>query len=130
MKERYTNKVGLVGIQEEHEPYSERSTLRFISWPPIEYGHIYCYFVLRPGLYTQQELMQWKSLQAYNYLTLLDILSMYYRFLRDVRVWIISPELCILCAYVNPSMISPEKPHDAWVAVRVDVTAHCKCMSG
>ncbi len=29
-------------------------------------------------------------------------------------------------------MKSPEKPHDAWLAVRVDgtiVTAHCKCMS-
>ena len=47
---------------------------------------------------------------------------MYCRFVRDLSVWIISPELCILHAYVNPSMKSPENPHDVWVAVRVDGT--------
>ena len=36
-------------------------------WTLLEYGHIFCYFVQRPGVYTQQELMQWKSLEAYNY---------------------------------------------------------------
>ena len=75
-KERYTKKIGLLSLQEEDEPeedepYSERNTLRFIndltSWPPIEYGHIFCYFVQRPGVYTQKELMQWKSVQAYNF---------------------------------------------------------------
>ncbi len=57
---------------------------------------------------------------------------MHSRFVRDVKVWIIGPELCILRAYVNPSMKSPDKPHDAWIAVRdgTIVTAHCKCMAG
>ncbi len=63
-KQRYTKKINLLGLQEEDEPYSERSLLNFIDdltlWPPVEYGHIFCYF-------TKQELMQWKSLQAYNY---------------------------------------------------------------
>ena len=36
-------------------------------------------------------------------------LSMYCRFVCDVRVWIISPKLCLLHAYVNTSMKSPEK---------------------
>ncbi len=58
---------------------------------------------------------------------------MHSRFVRDVKVCIIGPELCILRAYVNPSMKSPDKPHDAWIAVRGDgtiATAHCKCMAG
>ena len=29
--------------------------------------HIFCYFVDHRGVYTHQELMQWKSLEAYNY---------------------------------------------------------------
>ncbi len=66
-KQRYTKKINLLGLQEEDEPYSERSLLKFIDdltlWPPVEYGHIFCYFVHN----TKQELMQWKSLQAYNY---------------------------------------------------------------
>ncbi len=70
-KQRYTKKINLLGLQEEDEPYSERSLLKFIDdltlWPPVEYGHIFCYFVERPGVYTKQELMQWKSLQADNY---------------------------------------------------------------
>ncbi len=70
-KQRYTKKINLLGHQEEDEPYSERSLLKFIDdltlWPPVEYGHNICYFVERPGVYTKQELMQWKSLQAYNY---------------------------------------------------------------
>ncbi len=66
-KQRYTKKINLLGLQEEDEPYPERSLLKFIDdltlWPTVEYGHIFCYFVHN----TKQELMQWKSLQAYNY---------------------------------------------------------------
>ncbi len=60
----------VLGLKENDDPYIENSG-RFIddiaSWPPIEYGHIFCYFVERPGVCTRQELMQWKSLEAYNY---------------------------------------------------------------
>ena len=35
--------------------------------PPVEFGHIFCYSIQRPGVYTQQQLVQWKSLDAYNY---------------------------------------------------------------
>ncbi len=49
---------------ENDDPYTEENSGRFIddiaSWPPIEYGHIFCYFVERPGVYTRQEMMQWK----------------------------------------------------------------------
>ena len=38
-------------------------------WPTVEYmyGHIFCYFVERPGVFTTMGLMNWKSLEAYNY---------------------------------------------------------------
>ena len=38
-------------------------------WPPVEFGHIFCYRYLieRPGVYTRQELLQRKQLEAYNY---------------------------------------------------------------
>ena len=35
--------------------------------PTVEYGHIFCYFVEQPGVFTKKELMNWKSLEAYNY---------------------------------------------------------------
>ena len=128
-RERYTKRLDVLGLKEEDDPYAERNSHKFkddlASWPPIEYGHIFCYFVQRPGLYTQQELMQWKSLEAYNYFQS--------GFVRDVKLWAINPDQCILHAYVNPSMRSPEKRHDAWVAVKecgTIITAHCKCMAG
>ena len=35
--------------------------------PKIEYGHIFAYFLSRPGMYTQEQLLSWKQLDAYNY---------------------------------------------------------------
>ena len=33
---------------------------RVSLWPPVEYGHIFCYFVERRGVFTRSELMHWK----------------------------------------------------------------------
>ena len=38
------------------------------TWPPVEFGHLYVYFVETPGDYTRLEAMKtYKSLEAYNY---------------------------------------------------------------
>ena len=37
------------------------------NWPKIKYEHIFAYFIIRPGTYTQEELLSWKQLEAYNY---------------------------------------------------------------
>ena len=37
------------------------------AWSPLEYGHIFTYFIRQPGLYTQEQLLSWKQLEAYNY---------------------------------------------------------------
>ena len=62
------------------------------KWPSVEYGHIFCYFVERPGVYTRRQLMQWKSLEAYNYFQSGHV--------RKVQVW---PLFTIL--YVNYSSV-------------------------
>ena len=36
-------------------------------WPPIEFGHIFCYLVDTPGEFTREKLLSYKSLEAYNY---------------------------------------------------------------
>ena len=64
-------------------------------WPPVEYPHIFCYFVERPGVYTQQELMQWKSLEVYNYFENGHV--------RTVEIWPAHSTSCIMRAVVNPS---------------------------
>ena len=87
------------------------------KWPPIEYGHIFCYFIERPGVFTRQELMQWKSLEAYNY--------MYFQsgHVRDIRLCRLpASQSCVVMAYVNPSPSSPDKAHHAWLGVKFDGT--------
>ena len=60
-KARYFEKLRMLGLAEDDDPYANEA--RFVDdlseWPPIEYGNIFCYFVQRPGVYTQQQLLQW-----------------------------------------------------------------------
>ena len=77
-------------------------------------------------LYTLKELMQWKSLKAYNYFENGRV--------RIVEIWPVDRTSCILRAMilVNPSQRSSDNPHTAWVAVKSDgqiITAHCTCMA-
>ena len=95
-------------------------------WPPVEYGHIFCYFIERPGVYTRQQLLQWKSMDAYNYYQSGCV--------RNIELWARSKApLCIVRAKVNPSQSSPDSSHFAWVAVKSDgqvITGHSTCMAG
>ena len=55
----------------KEDPYTPCNAARFCPemslWPKIEYGHIFAYFISRPGKYTQEQLLSWKQLDAYNY---------------------------------------------------------------
>ena len=68
---RYLAKFQVLGLKEADDPFATWNNSKFEDnmslWPPVEYPHIFCLIVERPGVYTQQELMQWKSLEAYNY---------------------------------------------------------------
>ncbi len=117
-----------MNMKEDDDPYAPENTKDFIDdmtkWPPVEYGHIFCYFIEHPGLYTRRQLMQWKSLEAYNYFQSGHVRTVNIRNL---------PTCCLLMAHVNPSQNSPDKVHLAWVSVRDDgtiITCHCTCMAG
>ena len=126
-KDRYLDKLKVMGLEEGDDPYANDG--RFVDdmtlWPPVEYGHIFCYFIQRPGVYTQQQLIQWKSLEAYNYFKSGHV--------REVGVWVTNKTSCFLMTKVNPSQSSPDPPHHAWIGVKSDgqiITAHCTCMAG
>ena len=63
---RYVEKLHLIGLNDSH---SDSNSAHFKNdlklWPAVEYGH-FSYFVTRPGLYTQEQLLAWKQLDAYN----------------------------------------------------------------
>ena len=60
-KVRYAEKLKLAGLSLEEDPYDYRNNNNYkddmTAWPPLEYGHIFTYFIRRPGLYTQEQLL-------------------------------------------------------------------------
>lgn len=128
-RRRYSQKLQLIGLKEDEDPYLLQNTEKFVDnmsrWPPVEFGHIFCYYIERPGLYTKQELLQWKSLEGYNYFKS--------GYVRNIKIWEIDSTTCILLAKVNPSQCSADRYHTAWVAVKSTgeiVICHCTCMAG
>ena len=131
-KARYVAKLEAVGLTLEDDPYAKESGGKFetdmTSWPPLEYGHIFGYFITRPGVYTLEQLLSWKQLEGYNYFQSNYVRSVYTR-----RVGNGGATLYVLKAYVNPSQRTPHHAHQAWVVVKSNgyvVTAHCTCMAG
>ena len=61
-KERCKAKLNAIGLQLEKDPYrGERDyEADMTSWPPVEHGHIFAYFIARPGVYTFEQLLSWK----------------------------------------------------------------------
>ena len=128
-KEQYLRKLNLLDLSVSRDPYAASNEDNFVDnmalWPSVEFGHIFCYFIERPGTYSKQELLQWKSLDAYKYFESGHV--------RAIKVWVVSSTCCILRALVNPSQRLLEKPHDAWVGLKTSgdiVAAHCTCMAG
>ena len=69
-KRRYLENLSCVGLLMSDDPYLSCNDRKYVNdmttWPCIEYGHIFEYFVRRPGVYTQEELLSWKEMNAYN----------------------------------------------------------------
>ena len=131
-KARYVAKLEVVGLTLEDDPYAKESTAKFetdmTGWPPVEYGHIFAYFIARPGVYTLEQLLSWKQLEGYNYFRSNYVRTIYVR-----KIGNGADGLCILKAPVNPSQCSPDKANQAWVVARLNghvMTAHCTCMAG
>ena len=60
-KERFREKLSCVGLSIQDDPYLPTNDARFVNdmatWPRIEFSHIFAYFITRPGLYTQEQLL-------------------------------------------------------------------------
>ena len=97
-------------------------------WPNVEYGHIFAYFIERPGIYIKEQLLSWKQLESYNYF--------HNGYVGPVRVWHFGhgkKKYRLLKAFVNPSKKIPKHGHNPWLIVTPQgqvVSAHCTCMAG
>ena len=132
-KSRYKEKLQAVGLTIEADPYIPGNDNKYLSdnmaqWPRVEYGNIFAYFVQRPGVYTQEQLLSYKQLDSYNYFQ--------NGYVGSVSVWQFGhgdSRCCLLKAYVNPSQRAPQNGHKPWVICKPDgtvITAHCTCMAG
>ena len=93
-KSRYFDKLKVLGLAATDDPYRPYASADFQKAMPCD-----C------GVYTRQELLQWKQLEAYNYFKSV--------FVRTVKVWDLrnSSQCVILKGLVNPSMRSPDNAH-------------------
>ena len=94
----------------------------------IEYGHIFGYFISRPGVYTQEQLLSWKQLDAFNYFE-----AGYVRTVFSMGFGHAGGRCVLLKAKVNPSQRSPDDAQQAWIIAKHNgevVSAHCTCMAG
>ena len=95
---RYIAKLQLLDLAEEDDPYAQQNSGKFVDdmskWPVVEYANIFFYYLERPRVYTSRQLMQWKSLEAYDYFQI--------GYVREVMIWPLSNPCCILMALVNP----------------------------
>jgi len=100
-----------LNLKEEDDPYlSSKFVEDLCLWPSVEHGHIFTNFIQRPGVYTQQQLLQWKSMDAYNYFRSGHV--------RTVEIWAPSNKFCFLKAKVNHSQNSPDNALDSCQARR------------
>ena len=131
-KRRYSEKLSSVGLSIQDDPFLERNKLKFYdnmaSWPRIEYGHIFAYFISKPGVYTQEQLVSWKQLDAYNYFQ-----AGYVRTILSFGFHHLGKSLVMLKAKVNPSQRSPDEAYEAWLIAKHEgdiISAHCTCIAG
>ena len=126
----YKEKLETVGLSIDDDSYMPSNIDRFHSdmtqWPKIEYGHTFAYSISRSGTCTQEQLLLWKQLEAYNYFKNGHV--------RTVLSMAIGGGSCVvLKAKVNPSQKGPDHAHEAWMIAKREgqiICAHCTCMAG
>ena len=132
-KTRYLEKLKLLGLDEMDDPYDPVNSHNFVDdmirWPPVEYGNIFCYYIQRPGVYTKQQLLQWKSLDVFNYFQsghvrhiYQDLASLYYLQLLHCE-GICKPKA--KCTRKSSPCMGWHYKLDGEV-----ITLHCTCMAG
>ncbi len=102
-------RLALIDTCMKDDPYSLGNNKEFendvIKWPPVEYFLLFhqMSMIVYPR---RHQLLQWKSLEAYNYFQ-----SGHVRVARIRKL----TQCCIMIAHVNPSQTAPDKAQLAWV---------------
>ena len=130
-KRRYLEKLSCVGFSMSDEPYLSCNDHKYVNdmttWPCIEYGHIFGYFVRRPGVHTKEELLSWKRMGAYNFFQAGHVSTVFsHQFGRGKK-------MVLLKAEVNASQRSPDDTREAWIISKTNgeiIYEHCTCMPG
>ena len=127
---RYKQKLSLSGF-DVPDPYSLPSAAwsdSVSSWPSVDYGNIYNYFVNTPGMYTPEALQSYKSLDSYSLFHAGHVQTVLWHPVSEE-----SP-VCILRTKVTRSQSVQEKAYEAWATVHKSngqiSAAHCTCMAG
>ena len=127
--ERYLFKLQCARLSLTEDPYLIKKYSKDMrQWPTIQYGHIFIYFIKRPGIYTEEELLSWKQLESYNYYQ-----SGYVRTIHSHLFNKNGKKCVVLKALVNPSQRDPKQAHEAWVIAKPDgriMCCHCTCAAG
>lgn len=95
------------------------------DWPLLEFGQIYAYLIDSHGLFTQQTLKAYKSLEAYNFFASGWVQPCFHR--------TTAAGMHVIKAKVLRSQALSKPPHQAWVGLKPDgsvINAHCTCMAG
>jgi hypothetical protein len=126
---RYAEKLLVDGFMIP-DPYGtglkyENSTQK---WPNVLFGDIYNYLINTPGIYTQESMKAYKSLDGYNFFACGHVQEVLFS-----EVSGDSP-FCVLKSKVMPSQSVTKKPHEPWVCVHKEkgyiISAHCTCKAG
>ncbi|XP_063963770.1 uncharacterized protein LOC129270480 [Lytechinus pictus] len=124
---RYNQKLAVIGLDSSNCPYKHPADSWRndpSDWPDVEYPDVYNYLVHTPGIFTQQAMMNYRSLEAHRFFTSGWVQTIFHKKVGHHM---------LLKADVKPSWRVTESPHHPWIATTVDgvvVAAHCDCMAG
>ena len=63
---KYSAKLRFLTLTKKDDPFIAGNDEKYVNdmrlWPPVEFAHIFSYFIDHPGVNTCQQLMRWKSM--------------------------------------------------------------------
>ncbi|XP_044169839.1 uncharacterized protein LOC114950648 [Acropora millepora] len=123
-RQRYLEKLKDVNGEDPYEVLRNEWTDDVDSWPNVTYIHVGMYLLFSKSPYTEDQLMNYKSLDCYQ--------NFANGWVREVFVKKFG-ENRLLIAKVNHSQRMSEKPLTPWVVCEKSgkvLSAHCDCMAG
>ena len=134
IKERYEEKMKLLGCKEDPYCYFEKKTtvpvsVEWTSWPDVTYPDIYNYLIVTPGM-THEQLKAYKSLYGFNFYINGKVSSVRVTELPHITT---QPKHYLFTALVQHSQTVSAPALRVWVGIKESgevICAHCTCMAG